>query len=197
VEHTLETGSTGNGEDDDDVTPPSGLRTTTGGGDDDGNDIRSSSDISSSGSSVHSQRSIRKPRKVKKIKKQTDRGKTPEQQQRETTTGIVTPETSSKMSKWMKSIKIEATEKLNRGDKTWRDSQYLDTWVNAIQRWLSMKGIRLESQEAMDFIGFKLQGSALTTYNHHLINEKDKASFFNFLLGLRGFLIPSTSKDLL
>jgi len=60
-----------------------------------------------------------------------------------------------------------------------------------------MKGIRLESKEALDFMGFKLQGSALTTYNHHLIKEKDKASFFSFRLVLREFLIPSTSKDLL
>jgi len=56
-----------------------------------------------------------------------------------------------------------------------------------------MKGIRLESKEALDFIGFKLQGSALTTYNHHLIKEKDKAYFFSFMLVLRKFLIPSTS----
>jgi len=60
-----------------------------------------------------------------------------------------------------------------------------------------MKGIRLESKEALDFIRFKLQGSALTTYNHHFIKEKDKASFFSFMLVLREFLIPSTSNDLL
>jgi len=60
-----------------------------------------------------------------------------------------------------------------------------------------MKGISLELKEALDFIGFKLQGSALTTYNHHLLKEKDKASFFSFMLVLREFLIPSTSKDLL
>jgi len=88
----------------------------------------------------------------------------------------------------MKGIKIDAPENLNSGDKKWRDSQYLDTWVNAIQRWLSMKGISLESKEALDFIGFKLQGSALTTYNLHLIKGKDKASFFSFMLVLREFL---------
>jgi len=60
-----------------------------------------------------------------------------------------------------------------------------------------MKGISLESKKALDFIGFKLQGSALTTYNHHLIKEKAKASFFSFMLVQREFLIPSTSKDLL
>jgi len=59
-----------------------------------------------------------------------------------------------------------------------------------------MKEIRLELKEALDFIRFKLQGSALTTYNHHLIKKKDKASFFSFMLLLREFLIPSTSKDL-
>jgi len=97
----------------------------------------------------------------------------------------------------MKGIKIDAPENLNHGDKKWQGSQYLDTWVNAIQRRLSMKGKRLESKEALDFIRFKLQGSALTTYNHHLIKEKDKASFFSFMLVLREFLITSTSKDLL
>jgi len=198
VERTSDTGNPNNGEDDDDQTPPLGRGTTAGGGDDDGYDSSSSSGSSSSGSSVHSHRSIRKlKKKVKKIKKRTDRGKTPEQQQWETTTGIVTPETSSKMSKRMKGMKIDSPENLNSGDKKWRDSQYLDTWVNAIQRWLSMKGISLESKEALDFIGFKLQGSALTTYNYHLIKEKDKASFFSFMLVLREFLIPSTSKDLL
>jgi len=60
-----------------------------------------------------------------------------------------------------------------------------------------MKGISLESKEALDFIRFKLQGSTLTTYNHHLIKEKDKAFFFSFMLVLREFLIPSTNKDLL
>jgi len=55
----------------------------------------------------------------------------------------------------------------------------------------------LESKEALDFIGFKLQASVLTTYKHHYIKEKDKASFFSFMLVLREFLIPFTSKVLL
>jgi len=133
VERTSDTGNPNNGGDDDDQTPPLERGTTAGGGDDGGYDSSSSSGSFSSGSSAHSHRSIRKPKKkVKKIKKQTDRGKTPEQQQWETTTGIMTPETSSKMSKRMKGIKIDAPENLNSGDKKWRDSQYLDTWVNAI-----------------------------------------------------------------
>jgi len=130
VERTSETGNPNNGGDDDDQTPPLGWGTTAGGGDDDGYDSSSSSNRSSSGSSVHSNRSICKPKKVTKIKKRTDHGKTPEQQQWETTTGIVTPETSSKMCKRMKGIKIDAPENHNSGDKKWRDSQYLDTWVN-------------------------------------------------------------------
>jgi len=197
VEHTLDTGNPNNREGDEEQTPPLGRGTTAGGVDDNGYDSSSSSESSSSRSSVDRHRSICKPKTIKKIKKRTDRGKTPEQQQWETTTGIVTPETSSKMSKRMKSIKIDAPENLNSGDKKWWDSQYLDTWVNAIQTWLSMKGIRLESKEALDFIGFKLQCSALTTYNHHLLKEKDKASFCRFILVLREFLIPSTSKDFL
>jgi len=128
VERTSDTGNPNNGGDDDDQTPPLGRGTTASRGDDGGYDSSSSSESSSSGSSVHSHRSIRKPKKkVKKIKKRTDRGKTPEQQQWETTTGIVIPEMSSKMSKRMKGIKIDAPENLNSGDKKWRDSQYLDT----------------------------------------------------------------------
>jgi len=147
VERTSDTGNPNNGEDDANQPPPLGRGTTAGGGDDNGYDSSSSSGSSSSRSSVHSHRSIRKQKKkVKKIKKQTDRSKTPEQQQWETTTGMVTPETLSKMSKRMNGIKIDAPENLNSGDKKWRDSQYLDTWVNAIQRWLSVKGIRLESK---------------------------------------------------
>jgi len=60
------------------------------------------------------------------------------------TTEIVTPETSSKMSKQMKGIKIDGTENFKTRDKKWQDLQYLDTWVNGIRRYLSMKGIRLE-----------------------------------------------------
>jgi len=122
VEYTSDTGNPNHGEDDEDQTPPLGCGTTAGGGDNDGYDGSSGSGSSSSGTSVHSHRSIRKPKKVTKVKKRTDRGKTPEQQQWETTTGIVIPETSSKMSKWMKGIKIDAPENLNNGVKKWRDS---------------------------------------------------------------------------
>jgi len=94
VERTSDTGNANNGEDDEDQTPPLGQGTTAGGGDDDGYDGSSISGSYGSGSSVHSHRSIHKPKKkVKRIKKGTDRGKTPEQQQWETTKGIVTPET--------------------------------------------------------------------------------------------------------
>jgi len=62
---------------------------------------------------------------------------------------------------------------------------------------LIIKGIRLELKEGLDFIGFKLLYNPLNTYTHHLINEKDKRSFFSFMLVLREFLILSISKDLL
>jgi len=156
VEHTSDAGNTNNGESDQDQTPPLGRGTTAGGEDDYGYDSSSGSGSSSSGSSVYSQRSICKLKKVKKNKKWTDHSKTPEQQQWETTKGIVKPEISSKRYKRIKGIKIDAPENLNSRGKKWRDSQYLDTWVNVILRWLSMKGIRLESKEVLDFIGFKL-----------------------------------------
>jgi len=51
--------------------------------------------------------------------------------------------------------------------------------------------------EGLDFIGYKLKGIELSTYNHHIIKEMDKVCFFSFRLVLREFAIPSTSKDLL
>jgi len=118
VEHTSDTGNPNNGVDDEDQTPLLGQGTLAGGGEVDGYDSSSRSGSSSSGSSIHSHRSIPKPKKVKKTKGRTDRGKILEQQQYETMTGIVIPETSSKMFKLMKGIKIEASENLNSGDNS-------------------------------------------------------------------------------
>jgi hypothetical protein len=42
----------------------------------------------------------------------------------------------------------------------------------------------------------QIQGSTLTTYDQQLIKEKDKVTFFSFMLVQREFLIPSNSKDL-
>jgi len=119
VERTSDTGNPNDGEDDEDQTSPLPRVTIAGRGDDDGYDSSSSSGNSSSTSSVNSHRSMRKPKKIKNIKKRADRGKTPEQQQWETTTGIVTPETSTKMSKRMKGIKIDAPQNINSGDNKW------------------------------------------------------------------------------
>jgi len=118
VEHTSEAGNTNNGEGDNNQTLPLGSGTTAGGGDDDGYDSSSSSGSPPSASSVYRHRSIRKTKKVKKIKKQADRGTTPEQQQWETTTGIVTPQRSSNMSKRMKGIKITVRHEPNRFEFT-------------------------------------------------------------------------------
>jgi len=117
MEHTYDTGNANNGGDDYDLTPPLWRGTTAGRGDDDGYDSSSSSGNSSCGSFVYSQGSIHIPKKIKKIKKRTNHGKPPEQQQWKTTTGIMINETSSKMSKRMKRIKIDAPENLNSGDK--------------------------------------------------------------------------------
>jgi len=119
IECTSDVGNTNNGEGNDDQAPPLGRGTTVAGGDDDGYDSSSSSGSSSNGSLAHSQRRIRKTMNVKKIKKRTDRGKISEQQQWEMTTGTLTPETSSKMSKSLKDIKIDTPENLNSGDKKW------------------------------------------------------------------------------
>ena len=60
-----------------------------------------------------------------------------------------------------------------------------------------IKGIDLNSAEALEVIGYKLKGSALTTYNHFRRDKGKTATFFSFMLVLRDFLISSTSKDLL
>ena len=77
------------------------------------------------------------------------------------------------------------------------NSQYLYKWVNAVQRLLVIKGIDLDSAEALNVVRFKLKGSALTTYNHFRRDGGKTAPFFSSMLVLRGFLIPSTTKDLL
>ena len=60
-----------------------------------------------------------------------------------------------------------------------------------------IKAIDLDSTEALEVVGFKLKGSTLTTYNHFRRDKGKTATFFCFMLALRDFLIPSTSKDLL
>ena len=123
--------------------------------------------------------------------------KSVEQEQWESTTGISIPPGQKKLSKQLKGIKIEAPENLDSLERKWTDSQYLDEWVNAIPRWLLIKGIDLNSTEAVEVVGFKLKGSALTTYNHVIRDKGKTVIFFSFMLVLLDFLIPSTSKDLL
>jgi len=49
----------------------------------------------------------------------------------------------------------------------------------------------LEWKEALDFIGFKHQGSsALTTYNYHLIKKKNQVLYFSFIWYCRNFTSP-------
>jgi hypothetical protein len=168
-----------------------GQRTSGNDPDDSGSDSSSDSE-SSSASSV---KSILRPRRQNVLRGQ--RAKSVEQEQWESTTGISIPEGQKKLSKQLKGIKIEAPENLDSSEKKWTDSQYLDEWVNAVQRWLVIKGIDLDSAEALEVVGFKLKGSALTTYNHFRREKGKDATFFSFMLVLRDFLIPSTSKDLL
>ena len=53
------------------------------------------------------------------------------------------------------------------------------------------------SIEALEVIGFKLKGCALSTYNHFTKDKGKTATFFSFMLVLRDFVILSISKDLL
>ena len=101
------------------------------------------------------------------------------------------------MSKQWKGIKIEASEILDGSERDWINSQYLDQWVNAVQCWLVIKGIDLDSAEALEVVGFKLKVSALTTYNHVRRYKGKTATYFSFMMVLRDLVIPSSSKNLL
>ena len=101
------------------------------------------------------------------------------------------------MSKRFKGIKIEAPENLNSSERKWTDLQYLDEWVNAVQHWLVINGVNLDSAKALEVVGFKLKGSALTTYNHFRRDKDKTAIFFSFMVVLCDILIPSISKNLL
>ena len=93
-------------------------------------------------------------------------------------------------------IKIKPPENLDSSERKWPDSQYLHEWLNAIQRCLVIKGLDWDSAKALEIVGFKLKGRALTTYNHFRRNKAMTATFFSLMLVLRNFLIPSTSNDL-
>ena len=60
-----------------------------------------------------------------------------------------------------------------------------------------IKGIDLYSAEALEVVGLKLKVRALTTFNNCRRDKGKTATFFSFMLVLRDFLIPSTSKYLL
>ena len=111
------------------------------------------------------------------------------------TTGITILPGQRKLSQQIKGIKIEAPETLDWSERKWTDSEYLDEWVNAIQPWLVIKGIDSDSAEAVEVVGFKLKGRALTTNNHFRRDKGKTAIFFSLMLVLHDFLIPSTSKD--
>jgi hypothetical protein len=176
------------GSDDQNSLPdiPSGGNATGGGDDDPGDNSSSSSDSESSAPSI-------RPR-PNRATKRTARGKTPEQLEWEAISGSVAPD--PRISKGLKNIQIDAPENLKGDDPRWKDSQYFDTWVNAMERWMTIKGIDLNSEDALTVTGLKMQGSALTTYNHFLRQHTTTAqrTFFKFILVLRQFLIPSTSK---
>ena len=60
-----------------------------------------------------------------------------------------------------------------------------------------IKRIDLYSTKALEVLGFKHKGSALTTYNHFRTDKGKTATCFSLMLVLHKILIPSTSKDLL
>ena len=100
------------------------------------------------------------------------------------------------MLKQCKRIKIEPPENLDSLERKWTDLQYLDQWVNPVQRWVVIKGIDLDSAETLEVVAFRLKGSALTTDNYFRRDKRKTATFFSFIPTLLNFLIPSNIKDL-
>ncbi|KAF8418633.1 hypothetical protein BGX38DRAFT_1280541 [Terfezia claveryi] len=174
-------------EDDDDLdTGLDQQQQKSQGGGRDPDDSGDDSSDSDKASSVASQTLKRKPKREKSV----------EHQQWESTTGMVTTGNHKAMNA-LKGIKIDMPEKLRGEDKKWQDSQYFDSWATAMQRWFVLKRIDLEGASALEIVGFRMEGSALTTYNQFLREKGKNATFFGFILALRDFLIPSTSKDIL
>ena len=163
-------------------------------GGNDPDDTGSNSSSNSGSSSASSVKSILRPRNNNQRGQRT---KSVKQEQWKSTPSMSILAGQKKLSKQLKGIKIEGPENLDSSERKWTESQYLDEWVNAVQHWLVIKGIYLDSVEALEVIGFKLKESAVTTYNHFRRDKGKTATFFRFMLVLRDFLIPSTSKDLL
>ena len=157
-------------------------------------DSRLDSSSDSSSSRASSVRSILQPHKYNQ---EAERAKSVEQEHEKSTTGILIPLGQKKLSRELKGIKIEVPENSDRTERKWTDLQYLDEWVNAVQLWFVINSINLDSAEALEVVGFKLTGSALTTYNYFRRDKGKTATFFNFILLLHNFLISYSSKDLL
>ena len=131
-----------------------------------GNDQDDSGSDSSSNSGSSSASSVKSILRLRTNNQRGQRAKSVEQEQWESTTCISFPPGQKKLSKQLKGIKLEAPENLDISERKCTHSQYLDEWVNAVQHWLVIEGIDLDSAEALEVVGFKLKGSALTTYNH-------------------------------
>jgi len=65
-----------------------------------------------------------------------------------------------------------------------------------MKRWITIKGIDLNSKDALTVTRLKMQGSALTPYNYFPRQHTTPTlhTFFKFILALWQFLGPSTSK---
>ena len=105
------------------------------------------------------------------------------------------PLAQEKLAKQLKGIKIDVLEHLNCSESTWMHLQYLDEWVNGVQRELVMNEIDWNILETVEVVGFKLTGSALTTYNDFRSSKGKIATLVKFMIGLHDFLIASTRKD--
>ena len=138
-----------------------------------------------------------KPRKA--TRRNFEREKGTEEYIWESLTGVLAPRrTTSDSKNALKGIKLDSPETLDGDDTKWKNSQRFDGWVNALQRFLAFHDIDLNDRNALEFIGFKVTNSAQVFYNQFQREEQEKdQTFFQFMLALRKFQIPSTSKDLL
>ena len=124
-----------------------------------------------------------------------DRGKSPNQKEWETVTGLVSkPRGKVGKTKSRKLTSIAQPEKVT-GGKKWTDPDKLDGWAMEVKKWMEWQDIDLYSEVALELVGFLVGGQATVIYNQYLRNNPIVGDFFGFLLHLRKELVLSNSRD--
>ena len=136
-----------------------------------------------------------KPRKA--TRRNFEYEKSPEEHEWESLTGVIAPRKTRKKGKALQGLKLVPPETLDRDDNKWKNSQRFDGWVNALERFLTFKDINLNDRSALECVVCKVTNSESVLYNQFQREQQEEDQiFFQFMLALRTFLIPSISKDL-